>query len=248
MKKIIIDAGHGYNTPGKRTPDGEREWTFNDKVARAAIHKLGTYRDVQILRVDDSTGKTDVPLKTRTDRANNWKPNVYIAIHHNALAGVWGNHSGIETYTLNHPQANPKSKEIATIIHPLIVKAMGLYDRGLKTQNLHVLRETHMPAILIEGGFMDSKIDIIAMRNDAKLKAQGEAIAEGLAVYLKLQLKTVVKEENEVSKDRPVSASHAKAWEWAKNKGYLNGERPGEPLTREQFATALQRYDEVHKK
>jgi len=194
MKKIVIDAGHGYNTPGKRTPDGEREWTFNDKVARAVIQKLAMYKNVQTLRVDDSTGKTDVPLKTRTNRANKWETDVYIAIHHNALAGVWGNHGGIETYTLNHPQANPRSKEIAAIIHPLIVKAMGLNDRGLKTENFHVLRETYMPAILIEGGFMDSKIDIIAMRNDAKLKAQGEAIAEGLAVYLKLQLKTLAKE------------------------------------------------------
>ncbi|WP_354313145.1 N-acetylmuramoyl-L-alanine amidase [Sporosarcina psychrophila] len=46
-----------------------------------------------------------------------------------------------------------------------------------------MLRESSMPAILTEGGFMDSTTDIGALRSDAKLKAQGEAIADGLAVY-----------------------------------------------------------------
>ena len=62
MVKIVIDAGHGFNTPGKRSPDDEREWSFNNKVAQYAIAKLKTYKDVEILRVDDPTGKTDVPL------------------------------------------------------------------------------------------------------------------------------------------------------------------------------------------
>ena len=189
MRKIIIDAGHGFNTPGKRTPNGEREWTFNDKVARAVVRKLNEYSGVQILRVDDQTGKMDIPLKTRTDRANNWKADVYISIHHNALRGVWGNHGGVECYTLDHPSVSPKSRQIAAIIHPRIVQAMGLRDRGLKTRNLHVLRETHMPAILTEGGFMDSTIDIRTMQNDSKLIAQGNSIAEGLAIYFKLQTK-----------------------------------------------------------
>ena len=76
MVKIVIDAGHGFNTPGKRSPDDEREWSFNNKVALYAIAKLKTYKDVEILRVDDPTGKTDVPLGTRTDLANKWKADV----------------------------------------------------------------------------------------------------------------------------------------------------------------------------
>ena len=65
MVKIAIDAGHGMNTPGKRTPSGEREWSFNNKVALAAIAKLNTYQNVQILRLDDATGKTDIPLENK---------------------------------------------------------------------------------------------------------------------------------------------------------------------------------------
>jgi len=189
MIKIVLDAGHGINTPGKRTPDGEREWTFNNQVVLAAIAKLNEYENVQILRVDDPTGKTDVSLNDRTDKANTFKADVYVSCHHNAYTGNWGSWTGVETYTFDHAQANPKSVEIAKVIHPLVVNVMGLRDRGLKKANFHVLRETAMPAILIEAGFMDSSIDIVALRDNAKLIAQGEAVAKGLATYFGLKLK-----------------------------------------------------------
>ena len=194
MVKIVLDAGHGLNTPGKRTPSGESEWTFNNKVVLAAINKLNRYENVQILRVDDPTGKTDVALEVRTKKANAFQADVYISCHHNANNGIWGSWSGIETYTYDDPKANPKSVEIAKVIHPLAVKAMGIKDRGLKKENFHVLRETAMPAILIEGGFMDSYIDINVLRDNSKLKANGEAIAEGLVRYFRLKLKEAVKD------------------------------------------------------
>lgn len=250
MVKIALDAGHGMNTAGKRTPDGEREWSFNNKVLLACVAKLNTYQDVQILRLDDPTGKTDTPLAARTNQANRWGADVLVSIHHNALAGKWGSHGGVETYTNDRPGANPKSIEIAKAIHTGIVKAMGLRDRGLKKKNLHMLRESHMPAVLPEGGFMDSTTDIGALRSDARLKAQGEAIAEGLATYYKLVPKVVAsvptppKEEIEIPKPRPVSTTHKTAWEWATDKKLVNGERPGEPVTREQLATILKRYDD----
>jgi N-acetylmuramoyl-L-alanine amidase len=196
MTKIVIDAGHGLNTPGKRSPAGEREWTFNNRVALAAIKKLEEYENVEILRVDDSTGETDIPLQTRSNRANEWKADVYLSIHHNAYQGIWGRHSGVVLFTMDHPNANPKSVEIAKAIHPKIVQAMGLQDRGLKQANFHVLRETHMPAVLSEGGFMDSTIDIVKMRNEKHLQAQGHAIAEGLAEYFNLIRKKSFPEDN----------------------------------------------------
>lgn len=131
-----------------------------------------------------------MPLKTRTNKANNWNADALVSCHHNAYLGRWGNHGGVETIT--QAVSQKASVDIAKEIHPRVVSAMGLTDRGLKTMNLHVTRESHMPAVLVEGGFMDSRIDIIAMRSDAKLKAQGEAIAEGLAAYFKLVKKTVI--------------------------------------------------------
>ena len=186
MIKVALDAGHGLNTAGKRTPDGEREWSFNNKVALAAAASLRNYQRVKILRLDDPSGKNDVPLKTRTDLANRWGADVLVSIHHNAYLGKWGTHGGVETYTL--PRASQKSREITNVIHPLVVKAMGLRDRGMKTMNLHIVRESKMPAILIEGGFMDSTIDILALRDNKKLTASGQAVARGIANYFNLKL------------------------------------------------------------
>lgn len=190
MTRIALDAGHGINTAGKRTPDGEREWSFNNKVLLSCADELNKYKDVQILRLDDPTGKSDTPLVARTNQANRFKADVLVSIHHNANTGRWGSWGGIETYVDN--TASRASKDIANIIHPRIVKAMGLSNRGVKTANFHMTRESRMLAILTEGGFMDSTTDISALRSDSKLKAQGVAIAEGLAEYFKLIPKTTV--------------------------------------------------------
>ncbi|MER2090934.1 MAG: N-acetylmuramoyl-L-alanine amidase, partial [Sporosarcina sp.] len=198
MVKIALDAGHGINTAGKRTPDGEREWTFNSKVLLACVAKLNNYHNVQILRLDDTTGKTDVPLIARTNKANAWNADVLVSIHHNASTAKWGSWGGVETYT--QPGASQASRDIAKIVQPLIVKAMGLRDRGCKESNLHMTRASHMPAILTEGGFMDSTTDIPALRSDEKLKAQGEAIAKGLADYFKLKPKLVAQADPTPSK------------------------------------------------
>ncbi|MCG3089116.1 N-acetylmuramoyl-L-alanine amidase [Sporosarcina cyprini] len=201
--KIALDAGHGINTPGKQSPADEREWSFNNKVLLACAAALKQYEGVQILRLDDPTGKTDIPLKTRTDNANMWGADALVSFHHNADKGRWGIHGGVETY-VQERTASQASKDIAAIIQPRIVAAMGLRNRGVKSKNLHMTRESKMPAILTEGGFMDSTIDITAMRDDTKLKAQGEAIAEGLAIYFKLKKKAgaskqpVKKEEDEL--------------------------------------------------
>lgn len=185
MAKIVLDAGHGINTPGKRSPADEREWSFNDAVLRACAAHLRTYIGVSILRVDDASGRTDVPLQTRVNRANAWGADIYVSIHHNANTARWGSWGGVETFV--YPTASKASVALANAVQPRIVSAMGLRDRGVKRANLHVLRATNMPAILTEGGFMDSTTDIVAMRDSARMKAQGIAIAEGIAAHLGLR-------------------------------------------------------------
>ncbi|BAQ10650.1 N-acetylmuramoyl-L-alanine amidase [Bacillus sp. OxB-1] len=245
MVKIVMDAGHGLPTPGKRSPDGEKEWDFNNQVVLACIAKLQSYGGVDVLRVDDPTGRRDVPLRERTDRANRWQADVYVAVHHNANSGTWGDWSGVETYTYDHPQANPKSVDLARLVHPRIVRAMGLADRGLKRANLHVLRETAMPAILTEGGFMDSTIDILALRSAARLQAQGEAIAEGLAAYFDFREKKGGKGEGELpdsyEKDAPPSEWLAQEFQEAVDLGITNGTYPRRPATREEVAVMIVR-------
>ncbi|MDN4493481.1 N-acetylmuramoyl-L-alanine amidase [Ureibacillus aquaedulcis] len=260
MIKVGYDAGHGFHTAGKRTPDGEREWSFNDKVARAFANELALYKGVMTRRFDDPTGQRDVPLRERTNGANNWAANFYISFHHNALGSRWGNHTGVETFIHTNPQ--PRSIELANAIHPAVVTSYGLRDRGIKRGNLHIVRETTMPAILIEGGFMDSLIDITKLRKDAVLASAGRAVAQKLAKFVGLsrvfpenreelsmaqyeelrrlidaQARRIQELERLIGlEEREPLATHAKEWEWATRIGLLTDIYPNRPLTREQYA------------
>jgi len=181
--KVAIDAGHGGFgvTPGKRTPDGEYEWNFNNKVAVACIAKLKA-NGVDVIRTDDPTGKTDVGLTARTNKANNAGADIMVSFHHNANTGKWGTWTGTETFT--YLGSWPKAEKLAKEVQSRIVKAYGLRDRGLKKENFAIVRQSNMPAILVEGGYMDSTIDIKKLRSDAVLKAAGIAAAEGILAYL----------------------------------------------------------------
>ena len=150
------------------------------------------------MRTDDKTGKIDVPLKTRTDKANNWGADIYISFHHNALAGKWGDHTGTETY---YYQGSKKGQELAKLVQGAIVKAYGLRSRGLKTNNLHITRETNMPAVLIEGGFMDSTIDIVKLRDDKVLENAGRYVAQAVAKYAGIT-------GAEVTQEKVISTDH----------------------------------------
>lgn len=193
MVKVALDAGHALTTAGKQTPDGVKEWTFNNKVLLAFQDEISKYQNVQILRVDDPTGKRDVPLKERTDKANKWGADYFFSFHHNAFKGVWGNHTGAETFI--HTQPYSKTIELQKAIHPAVIKAYGLKDRGMKRENFHVLRETNCSAILIEGGFMDSLIDIKKLRDNKVLDNAGREIAKAFAKFAGLKLKPQPKPE-----------------------------------------------------
>lgn len=181
MLKLCIDCGHGLNTAGKQTLNGSRgiikEWTLNNNVYKHLKELLKDY-DVEIKTTFDLTGKIDTPLSERCKISNNYKPDLFISIHHNAFNGEWGNHTGTSVYI--HPNASNKSKEIANAVAPILSKNTGLRNRGVITSDFYVLRNTNAPAILIEGGFMDSNCDYPVITSSEGQLAYAKAILEGL--------------------------------------------------------------------
>lgn len=189
--KLVLDAGHGLHTPGKRTPAGEREWTFNNKQLIACKRLLDRYEGVSILRVDDPTGERDVPVEERTDKSNAFGADAYVSFHNNAIDDKWGTHEGMETFS--YIGDNPKSEKLQRAIHHHLIKATKNRDRGMKEANFHVLRETDKcAAVLTESFFMDSITDIKKLRSDTYLKATGEAIALGIIECYGLQEKPIL--------------------------------------------------------
>jgi N-acetylmuramoyl-L-alanine amidase len=178
--KIMLDAGHGMHTSGKRTPDGMREFEFNRMVAGYINAILQHYEGVYLKFAHDPTGERDIPLEERTDKSNYWGADVYASIHANAIGrGGWRDDAeGIETFTYG---GGSKSKALQDATHGRLVEATGLKDRGKKQANFHVLRETKdCASVLYECGFMTNRNEAKLLRSDAFRRKCAQAIAEGI--------------------------------------------------------------------
>ena len=195
---ICIDAGHGKYTPGKRCmkaidPNETREWVLNSRIADKLQVLLAGY-DCSTMRVDDVTGETDVSLNSRCTQANKAKADVYVSIHHNA--GInGGSGGGIVVYI--HPNHQKQSEVVQEAAYRHLIAQTGL--RGNRASpiaqaNHCVTRETTMPAILCECGFMDSTVDtpIILTEEFSRQCAQG--LCDALAEVYSLQPVSAPKE------------------------------------------------------
>ena len=165
MFKLALNAGHYKYTAGKRCnytidPKETREWVLNDRICDKIQKILADYDGIEILRIDDTTGETDVSLANRTTKANNWGADFWLSIHHNAAGKVFSG-GGIVAYVYTSPDA--KSVEWQNALYKATTKATGLYgnrSRPLAQSNLHECRETKMPSVIMECGFMDSTTDV----------------------------------------------------------------------------------------
>jgi len=179
-KLVCIDPGHGINTPGKRTPvisdlgRSIKEYEFNKPVAyylKQELERCG-FRTM-LATLNDN----DTPLSTRTNRANAAKADVYVSIHYNAGGG-----QGVETY---HYPGSTNGRRLAQCIHEFVIKGTPQKNRGVKSANFHVLRETKMPAVLIEFGFMDDPglKEARLMLNKAFQQECARETAQGICKY-----------------------------------------------------------------
>jgi len=233
--RIVIDAGHGPETPGKRTPDGSlREYQFNSAVAKyAADELLHGYESVEILftHADDR----DVPLRERTDRANRWGADLFVSIHANAAGEGWSSAQGIETYV--YDTRPPAAVALANAVQRQLIRATGRPDRGVKSANFHVLRETKMTAILVECGFMTNRTEAELLKSDEYRRKCAEAIVAGIVETYGLRPKQPA--QKPATEDW--RAEFVAAREWAVENGITDGSRPKDTVTREELWVMLYR-------
>jgi len=240
--RIVIDAGHGPETAGKCSPDGSlREYHFNSAVARYVADKLFSgYEGVEILMTHDDS--RDVPLKERTDKANAWKADLFVSIHANAYGdGGWNSAQGIETFV--HETRPPAAVALANAVQRQLIRATGRPDRGVKSANFHVLRETKMTAILVECGFMTNREEAELLKSDAYRRKCAEAIVAGIVETYGLRPKRPV--QTPPSDDW--RAEFAAAREWAVEQGITDGSRPKDTVTREELWVMLYRAQKTQK-
>jgi len=226
MFKIALNAGHGYYTAGKRClksldPNETREWVLNARICDKVQEKLKGYTGYEIIRLDDTTGTEDVPLRTRTDKANNFEADFYLAIHHNA--GIAGS-SGGGIVSVVYTTASAVSVEWQKALYDSLIERTGLKGNRstpLAKMNLHEVRESGMPAVLLELGFMDSKTDVPIILSEDFADKCAAAIVEVLVA------KGGLKKQTEAT-DNTADAYAADAVKWAIDNGILRGDSNGD--------------------
>lgn len=180
MKRIIVDAGHGPNTVGKRSPDGTlREFTFNEAVAIRLKELLTTERYTVIFSHDHTR---DVGLSERITLSNRLKVDAFVSIHANAYGTDWNEANGLETYTCLLPSRT--SVRMATYVQEALKMRTGRKDRGIKKEDYAVLRKTTMPAILVECGFMTNREESMLLKSKDYQNQCAQAIAFGIMCSL----------------------------------------------------------------
>jgi N-acetylmuramoyl-L-alanine amidase len=162
----ILDNGHGKATPGKRSPvleDGRQllEYEFNRAIVRRLTAKLKAEAIQYHVSVPEIEG--DISLAERVRRANNLEsalPKLFVSIHGNAQSDNWGTASGIETY---YYESSLKGRRMAALFQEHLIETLQWKDRGIKTANFYVIKNTDMPAILTENGFYSNRKECLKM-------------------------------------------------------------------------------------
>ena len=200
--KILIDNGHGHNTPGKRSPDGKfREYAYNREIAKRIVADLiDRGYDAELLVPEDN----DISLEERVRRVNKiclasdsscpattGHPNVIlISVHVNAAGNgsKWTNATGWSVYTCKGQTA---SDNLADCLCQAAIKYFP--GKRIRTdfsdgdsdweENFYILRHTLCPAVLTENFFMDG-LDLEFLQSKAGKQAIVDTHVEGIIEYI----------------------------------------------------------------
>lgn len=186
-KIVVLDAGHGGSDSGA-IGNGIKEKDIVLEIAKKTKAILdATYSDVNVI-LTRSTDKF-VELTNRSKIANQAKAHLFVSIHINAATSKVAH--GFETFIYNKTNS-ATTKSYQKKLHDVILKSAPYFtNRGYQSANFSVLRNTLMPAILTESGFISNVNDSSVLKTKAKLDAIAQGHAYGIASCLGLTKKPV---------------------------------------------------------
>ena len=193
-RSIFLDPGHGGSDPGAIS-GGVREKDLTLSVYNKVSSKLASlgYTVLTSRNVDK-----DVDLVDRADQANKANADMLLSIHFNA--GGRGVARGIETYYYqsqadrvpkinkeNHNNAErlERSRKLANKVQQNLLYQTGANDRGVKRASFTVLRETSIPSILVELGFIDNPEERNKIKTNEYQERLANGIVDGIVEYYK---------------------------------------------------------------
>ncbi|WP_196345687.1 SH3 domain-containing protein, partial [Paraclostridium sordellii] len=179
--KVFIDPGHGGQDSGA-VGNGNYEDELNLAVAKKVEQKLRSKGiEVKMSRYSDEF----ISLSDRAKMANQYDPDVFISIHQNSSDSMSAN--GTETYY--HTRKGEYS-HYAQNIQSSAINETGSRNRGIKSANFAVLRETNMPSALFESGFITNPTESANLANPNYQEKLADGIANGIERYLKDNIHT----------------------------------------------------------
>jgi len=187
---VVLDAGHGGRDPGTNGYN-----LYEKDASLAVVLKVGEILNQKGIKVvytrkDDSAldADTTVDLNLRSTMANIYNAALFVSVHCNAWSSP--DPSGTETYyyaPLEIPrlymQKDERSK-LATCLQQSLVAKLGRNDRGVKQDNLAVLRQTEMPSALVEMAFISNPVEGELLKQEQFRNLAAQAIADGIVRYM----------------------------------------------------------------
>lgn len=191
---VLIDNGHGANTPGKCSPDKQiREYSYAREIASLLEQKL---KEKGITAIRIVTEESDVPLSTRVSRVNTVCKEFgaqnccVVSIHLDACPpndGKWHNARGFSVRVAKN--ASQKSKKLARLLYE---QAETLNLKGNRSvppekywvQNLAICRDTNCAAVLTENLFQDNKDDVAFLLSKEGKDAIVQLHLDGIMNYI----------------------------------------------------------------
>lgn len=193
--KILLDPGHGIDTPGKRSPDGLfREYLWNRQVCDLVAESL-RHGGVDCELVVTETN--DISLRNRVNRVNTICNRVgasnvlYVSVHSNAAGNgkTWQKAQGWSAYTT---KGHTRSDELAECMYDAFESAFP--DRKMRKdlsdgdrdweENFYIIAKTKCPAVLLENFFYDNREECAWLLSPITRKRVANAIVQGLLIYL----------------------------------------------------------------
>ena len=194
MVKILIDNGHGVDTPGKRSPDGRlREYKYARVIAsRVAEQLCGMGYDASLIVTEEH----DVSLQDRCERVNNWcelkgSSNVIlVSVHVNAAGnGEWKSATGWSAYT---SRGQTQADKLADCLYAAAKEALP--GKRMRTDysdgdadieaGFYILRYTRCAAVLTENLFQDNREDVDFLLSEEGMEAIVRLHVNGVVNYL----------------------------------------------------------------
>ena len=181
---IVIDPGHGGTDLGARGKlpycEEKKLCLLTARLVKQYLNQLGYH--VVMTRSTDAA----VSLQQRVEIAHQSNADLFVSLHYNSSRNPTAH--GIEIFFFDSKEYKSRassSKKLADSILARVLRRTMAVSRGVKKGNFYVIRETSIPAVLLEGGFISNPQERAALKTKEYQERIARGVADGIDAFMK---------------------------------------------------------------